>query len=307
MTDPSVDRPSADHPYVDRPVVDRDAALQVARTQAAAWGLDEPVALRHGMNALYRCGSVVLRVGRATGPAAASHELVRWLLDNGIPTVEPIDGITADLDGFAVTGWRLERETRRAIDWRVVGSVVAAVHRLPHTGVPSSYPVPSPTVFPWWDFDGLLDDVGIDIDAAALDGLRSAVERHRGWRSEVAVDPVLCHGDVHPGNVMMTGRGALLVDWDLMCVANPAWDHAMLANHHRRWGGDPAVYDAFAAGAGRSLRHDPLTAALGELRDVAATLLRVRAGRHDDAARAEAEQRLRSWRGDADAPVWRAQ
>lgn len=295
------------HPYVDRPVVDRDAAMRVAQVQAAAWRLDEPVVLRHGMNALYRCGPVVLRVGRATGPATASHELVRWLLDNGIPTIEPVEGLTADVDGFAVTGWRLERETRRAVDWRVVGAIVAAVHALPLAAVPSEYPLPSPTVFPWWDFDRLLDEVGSDIDAAALDGLRGAVETNRGWRTAVEVDQVLCHGDVHPGNVLMTGRGVLLVDWDLLCVANPAWDHAMLANHHRRWGGDPSVYDAFAAGAGRDRRDDPLTRALGELRDVAATLLRVRAGRHDEAARAEAERRLRFWRGDPDAPVWRAQ
>lgn len=296
-----------EHPYVDRPVVDRNAAIRVARIQATAWELDDPVVLRHGMNALYRCGAVVLRVGRATGPAAASHALVRWLLDHDIPTVEPVDGLTADRDGFAVTGWRLERETRRAIDWRVVGSVVAAVHALPAADVPADYPVPSPTVFPWWDFDALFDDVRPDIDDAALDGLRAVVERHRGWRADVETDAVLCHGDVHPGNVMMTGRGPLLVDWDLMCVANPAWDHAMLANHHRRWGGDPAVYDRFALGIGRSRRGEPLTLALGQLRDVAATLLRVRAGRHDDAARAEAERRLRSWRGDPDAPVWRAQ
>ena len=296
-----------EHPYVDRPVVDRDAALRTATMQATEWGLDEPVVLRHGMNALYRCGPVVLRVGRATGPAAASHALVRWLREHRIPTVEPVDGLSADRDGFAVTGWRLERETRRAVDWRVVGGIVASIHALSPDDVPADYPVPSPTVFPWWDFDRLLDDVSTDIDAAALDGLRASVERHRGWRSKVEVDTVLCHGDVHPGNVMMTGRGPLLVDWDLMCVANPAWDHAMLANHHRRWGGDPVVYDAFASGAGGSRRDDPLTQALGELRDVAATLLRVRAGRHDAAARAEADRRLGSWRGDPAAPTWRAQ
>ena len=298
---------TAQHPYVDRPVVDRDAAARVARDRAASWGLDDPVVLRHGMNALYRCGDVVLRVGRATGPAAASHALVRRLLDHGIPTVEPVDDLAADLDGFAVTAWRLERETRRAIDWRAVGSIVAAVHALPPDAVPDDYPVPSPTVFPWWDFDTLLADVGADIDVAALDGLVATVERHRGWRAAVDRDPVLCHGDVHPGNVMMTGRGPLLVDWDLLCLADPAWDHAMLAHHHRRWGGDPAVYDAFSLGVGGSRRDEPLTSALGELRDVAATLLRVRAGRHDEAARAEAERRLRSWRGDPDAPVWRAQ
>lgn len=301
------DRPLVDRPFVDRPVVDRAAAAAVAHDRAAAWRLDEPIVLRHGMNALYRCGEVVLRVGRATAPATASHDVVRWLRGHGIATVEPLEGLTADIDGFAVTGWRLERETRRAVDWAEVGRMVAIVHSLPLDEVPGSYPVPSPTAFPWWDFDELLADVADELDEEARTGLQSAVERHRSWRELVVADATLCHGDVHPGNVMMTSRGPLLVDWDLMCRAHPAWDHAMLASYHGRWGGDPDVYDRFAHGVGRSLRDDPLTIALGELRDVAATLLRVSAGRHDPAARAEAERRMRSWRGDTDAPVWQAQ
>ena len=296
-----------DRPFVDRPVADTDAAYQEAVAWAEVWGLEAPVVLRHGMNVLYRCGDVVLRVGRATAPAAASHQLVRWLRSNGVPTVEPLDGLTADGDGFAITGWHLVREVRRAVDWVAVGRAIRLVHELPPDEAPPAYPIPSPTTFPWWDFDSLLADTADELDDAAATGIRAVIERHRAWTDEIGHDAVLCHGDVHPGNVMMTGAGAIVVDWDLMCRAHPAWDHAMLASHHRHWGGDPAAYDAFAHGYGRSLRDDELTLALGELRDVAATLLRVRAGRHDDAARAEAERRLRTWRGDPDAPTWRAQ
>ena len=47
--------------------------------------------------------------------------------------------------------------------------------------------------------------------------------------------------------------------------------------------------------------------ALAELRLVAATLMRVTASIADPGAGAEAERRLRYWRGDADAPAWHAQ
>ena len=47
--------------------------------------------------------------------------------------------------------------------------------------------------------------------------------------------------------------------------------------------------------------------AIAELRLVAATLMRLRAGRHDPAAMPEAQRRLAYWRGDPDAPTWRAQ
>ena len=301
----SAGRPAA-RPFVDQPVTDRAEAARTAARQAHAWGLDPPVALRHGMNSLFRAGDVVLRVGRASAPAAAAHALARWLLDAGVPTVPPVPGLAADIDGLAVTGWRWVREVRRAIDWRAVGAAVRRVHALPVADVPDGYPVPTPTAFPWWRFDALLDDVADDIDPRALAGLRGAIDRHRGWEHDVRRGPVLCHGDVHPGNVLSSTEGPLLVDWDLAGAAAPAWDHAMLTTLATRWGGDAEVYPAFADGYGRSFAIDPLTRTLGELRNVAATLLRIRAGRHDPLAAAEAERRLAYWRGDSDAP-WHAQ
>jgi hypothetical protein len=55
------------------------------------------------------------------------------------------------------------------------------------------------------------------------------------------------------------------------------------------------------------MRGDGQAEAIAELRLVAATLMRVLAGRRDPAARAEAERRLRYWRGEPDAPQWTAQ
>ncbi len=49
-----------------------------------------------------------------------------------------------------------------------------------------------------------------------------------------------------------------------------------------------------------------MTIAIAELRLVAATLLRLRAGRADAAAMPEAQRRLAFWRGDPAAPLWTA-
>ena len=88
-------------PYVDRPVTDREQAARAASTAADRWGLAGPRVLRHGMNALYAAGDVVLRVGAATAPPAAAHELARWLLDHEVPTIRPVDGLATDIGGFA--------------------------------------------------------------------------------------------------------------------------------------------------------------------------------------------------------------
>jgi hypothetical protein len=99
----------------------------------------------------------------------------------------------------------------------------------------------------------------------------------------------------------------VLLDWDLLCLGPPAWDHAPLMTWTQRWGGEPGIYEAFAQGAGESLRDDPVAEAIAELRLVAATLMRVRAGLSDSSARGEAELRLRYWRDEPDAPQWHAQ
>lgn len=294
-------------PYVDRPVGDVDLADRVAADAAAQLGLARPERLRVGMNALYRCRDTVLRVGRPSAPGALASELALRLLELGVPVAEPVAGAVYEADGLVATGWRRLRATGAAIDWTAVGRIVRHVHGIDPRDLPAGYPLPSPTSFPWWDFEAMLADVAADIDDAALGAIRATVDRHVGWTDMVRSGAVVCHGDVHPGNVMMTDRGPVLLDWDLMCVANPGWDHAMLITLAERWGGDPGVYPAFAAGYGRSSSGDPGASAFAALRNVAATLMRVRAGRADPAARAEAARRLRFWRGEQGAPMWTAQ
>jgi Ser/Thr protein kinase RdoA (MazF antagonist) len=294
-------------PFVDRAVTDLSRADRAATVAAEQWGLRSPKLIRRGMNALYACDDVVLRVGDATAHPALAHQLVEALAEHGVPVVPPVTGMAETLGGLAVSAWRRIEATEIPIDWRVVGAAVRHVHEFPPELVPVGYPAPPPTAFPWWDFDGLLEEVGDHIDDAAIGGLRATVERHRGWDADVAHDPVVCHGDVHPGNVLVSAGGPLLIDWDLLCTANPAWDHAMLTTYAERWGGDAGTYAAFAEGYGTSLADDPLARAVGELRNVAATLMRVRAGVADPRAADEAERRLQYWRGDPHAPVWRAQ
>lgn len=297
---------TAERPFVDRPVVDREAAASTAATAADRFGLPAPRLLRHGMNSIYVCGDAVVRVGTSTAPAVASHELARWLLEAGIPTAQPLPGCAIDLQGFSVTGWKRIDATAVPIDWVSVGAVVRRVHLLDPADVPCRYPVADPTMFPWWQLEELLDDVSGDIDVVARDAIRAVVERHDGWQSAVRDGRVLCHGDVHPGNVVMSDAGPVLLDWDLLSFANPAWDHAMMTTYASRWGGEATAYARFAEGYGHSLADDPLTIAVGELRNVAATLMRVRAGRTDPGAAAEAARRLRSWRGETD-EAWLAQ
>lgn len=299
-------------PFVDRPVADVDGASRLAASAARDWGLDAPHLLRHGMNAIFAAGDdAVIRVGCPTAPASASIALARALDAHGIRVVLPLVDEVVGNDELRATCWERVPTGAADIDWHDVGAIVRRVHELDRAILPAEYPAPSPADFPWWDFPSLLAEVSSAIDDEALDGLGRAIGRWEGWSDFTSATgrdlTVVCHGDVHPGNVMMGDDGPILIDWDLLCLAPAGWDHAPLMTWSARWGGRPGMYEEFADGYGVSMRGNRHAEAFAELRLVAATLMRVRAGIDDPRKMPEAQSRLAYWRGDPDAPAFRAQ
>ena len=293
----------AERPFVDRPVGDPARATAAAARAVDHWALPEPVLARVGMSAIFTTGDVVLRVATPSAPAEAALALAALLDATGVRVARPARPDVVRHDGMSVTAWERLRPIAEPPDWAAVGAMVARIHDLERSELPSAYPVPPAASFPWWQFATLLGEVGDLLDAPARAGIDRAIKRHGWWTSRPA--DTVCHGDVHPGNVVSTERGPVLIDWDLLCVAPAGWDHAMLLRIER-WGGDPSAYAAFADGYGRSLADDDVAIAIAELRLVAATLMRLRAGRGDPAALPEALRRLAYWRGDHDAPTWHA-
>lgn len=297
----------AELPYVAQPVGDVSRATRAAQAYASAHGLQQPVLLRVAMNAIFAAGrDVVLRVGHTTAPPEHAANLAERLLDAGVRVPHQL-GQPAAVDGLAVAA--VERiHPSGTVDWVAVGRMIRRVHQLDVAEVAALSPLPRADRFPWWRFDEMLDELADDLDPAAVDGLRAAVDQHLPTLRAVAdEDLVVCHGDVHVGNVLASTSGPVLLDWDLVCAGPPHWDHGALATLASHWGGDPHVLRQFVAGYGADLSLDPLGQAIAQLRLVAATLLRVGAGRSDPAARAESERRLRTWRGDPSAPAWTAQ
>ena len=271
---------------------------------------------------------VAIRVGHPTAPPEVAVELAEWLASLGVVVPRPAAGGTVrqppavahhvadpaahegDEPGppLAATLWEWIEPLDVAVDWRSIGAMLARLHATEVDRAPVGLPLPAPWRFPWWDFAALFDGLGehaTGADADAFAAMRGVVDRHAGW-DEPPGPFVLCHGDVHPGNVMMSDRGAVLLDWDLACVAPAGWDHGPMMRWATHWGGAATDYEDFAAGYGRSMVGDPFAEAVADLRLVAATLMRVRAADHDPAARPEAQRRLDSWRG-VDVGPWHAQ
>lgn len=288
------------------------AALTSAAEQAARrWGLPVPALVRIGANGVFAADDVILRVSRSTAPMGTALVFAERLAAAGIRVARPARADWLDLpDGLAVTAWeRIDFDPDGVIDWERIGAMVATVHEFDPAGV--DHPLPFCGDFPWWDFDAILHDATEDTDdtddASDLAILRGAIARDAWWYADARSGPlVVSHGDVHPGNVLVAADGPVLIDWDLLCVGPREWDHAALATWSDRWGGEPGAYEAFATGYRRAIDQQMLEA-IAELRLVAATLMRLKRGRLDQVHRAEAERRMRYWRGDPDAPMWRAQ
>lgn len=264
-----------------------------------------------GANGVFLSGGVILRVSRPTAPMSAALHLADLLVGEGIRVAQPArpDAITFE-NGLAVTAWqRIEHDPTLPVDWKRVGAMVAKVHAIDPARVGAAaigHPLPFCATFPWWDFDTMMREAD-SLDATTIAALRAARDRH-GWWARAALDRemVLCHGDVHPGNVLVDGDGPVLIDWDLLCLGPPAWDHAPMMTWTRRWAGEPGIYEAFSRGYGAPVDGE-LARAIAEMRLLAATLMRLQRARLDPAQGDEAMRRLAYWRCEPDAPMWRAQ
>ncbi len=299
---------SPELPFVAAPPGTVESVTRSAQRAAEHWGYDAPQLVRMGMNGIFSAGDgVLLRVSRPTATPEQAVWLAELLTRLGLKVPTYLRSEPFVTDGHAVFAIAGVVECG-PIDWRVVGEMIARLHTVAASTIAAGYPLPFCGDFPWWNFAALMDDVGADLDAAAHLAIETAIERSLPLlEARRSATSVVCHGDVHPGNVIQSADGPVLLDWDLLCRGPAAWDHAPLMTWTARWGGEPEIYETFASGYGCSFRADPVAEAIAELRLVAATLMRVRAARTSPSAVAEADARLRYWRGEIDAPQWHAQ
>ena len=296
-----------------------DSADALARLVAKELGLDHPARERVSMNAVYRCGTAVIRVSRPTVDPIVAIDTAHFLLDKRIPTAVPfVDRSFHDphIDpNLAATVWRhIDIDSRARPNWRDVGTAIRALHSLDPSEISDRHPLPRATRFPWWNVPSILDEVAPSMSTTHHESLSTAWARLR-WAIE-AIDehpshPVVVHGDLHPGNVVVerTTKRTVILDWDLLSSSSVVWDHAPLMRWTSRWSersskvSDP--YLEFSEGYGTSLIDDPLAEALAELRLLVATLMRAKSAMNDPTGRAEATKRLGYWTGEDDRP-WNA-
>jgi Ser/Thr protein kinase RdoA (MazF antagonist) len=78
----------------------------------------------------------------------------------------------------------------------------------------------------------------------------------------------IVHGDAHPGNVVVTAQGPVLVDFDLAGVGLASWDLTVAIVHHRRFGMPSRTLSAALRAYGTDPRGHPGFDTLARLQEL---------------------------------------
>jgi len=283
-----------------------EAAGRVARSVAAHLGLAAPLLLRVGTSAVFRCGDTAVRIGAKGAEPEPTIRLVRFLAGAGIPVPVPLAG-PFDVDGHPVAIWRWVAATGQPVDGEALGRVVARVHAIVLSDLPGVVNIPS------WS-ERAVADAGpalIEIRSRSLlprvqlERLEAVYRHHLGWETRTQTPTVVCHGDLHLNNVLVTDDGLCLIDWDTVCLAPACWDHAMFTTLDL-WGGPRGFYGAFSRGYGHDYSTDPGCRDLAVPRLLAASANLVLNAQWDNRAAAQVAVRMGYWMGDSSARSWEA-
>jgi Ser/Thr protein kinase RdoA (MazF antagonist) len=187
------------------------------------------------------------------------------------------------------------------------GEVVARLHRIAPARLKDVVALPFCGDAAWLAVEQnlALAEAANVVGADGLVVLRRECVALRNWQERARQEaPVVCHGDLHPQNFLMTGDDVVIIDWDAICVGPQAWDHAALTTWADRWGGAAKSCPDFARGYGADLRDSPLAKELAALRLFAPTINMIINAGSDPTLAAEARARMRYWLGDPAAPTW---
>lgn len=215
--------------------------------------------LRFGENAIYHLPNEqkVIRVGRSIVAAAKEVLVATWLADNGLPaaTVAPnfLDGPMV-VDDLPVTVWNHIRESGPPITASEFGRVLRDLHSVPE---PAEFQLPKFSPMP--KVEGRLDHLAsTDIPERDLAFLRERFHQLSAEfsRLDFELPPGPIHGDAHPGNLMRSDRGAILViDLEDFCYGPREWDAAVMSVRRQAFGWESeAEYRGYVKAYG----YDPL-------------------------------------------------
>lgn len=212
---------------------------------------------------IQHAASVQRQVAFARAAARVDAPVVRLQVPEAIEVF--LDGTSwlvtmwALLEPVAPVGAQALGQAARALHHRSMG-VYPAQEQVSASGgpTPGAEP-PVPPADPLAAARALLARPHRFLTPADQAGLQDLVEQlTQRWEVELALAPrALVHGDLHPGNVVVTAAGPVLVDLEYAGVGPVGLDLAAVGAHVKRYGLDPQWIQGFAQGYGEALHEAP--------------------------------------------------
>ena len=270
-----------------------------------------PRLIRVGTNAVYELHTRDDQALGRVSPSDYEPELLKqqmefagWLHSQGFPTSAPLIPEIIWVGGRGTTLWEwITPDEGADIDFYALGELLARLH-----SVTDMYRGSLPNWEPLGRLGDRLSAVEID-DAFGKDDRQVLCD----WRDKLLADvkalsfdrpagPI--HGDVHTGNVILSGGQLYIVDLDRIARGPREWDLTQILVANARFGTPANKLDAFMAGYGWDIRQHPGAELLQQLRALFMTSWLLTLPR-TDAVQAEIKNRLTYWRNpDAEAPLW---
>ena len=213
------------------------------------YSAEDAILLRHHTNAVYAVDDAIIKIARpelGIDSLRAVADLVRWLHEAGLPTVQLLPGIEQPLvvDGLGVTVWeRLDGAIARPVSTGELGGLLRQLHQLEIPPMPLPHLDPIPGIRHSIDTSPMLTDAERHLLTARLDGFADefrTLSSPMGWG--------LIQSDPQVRNALRRGDGnAVLADWDGARIGDRIWDVATIAVHCRRFGNNAGLADFVAA------------------------------------------------------------
>lgn len=247
--------------------------------------------------------NVVVRVKPIAEAAESSRSitLLRWLIDQGFPAVEPLDvSQPVQCGAFVVTLWvRYPQHQAAPPPPSALGTLLRQLHQLPDP--PMELP-------PYQPLASLHEAVKFSSTLGPDDRhwLESAIKKsqndYRALRSPLGLGFI--HGDAYPGNTLWDGDTVRLADWDEVALGPRELD---LANTFQgaRFGRTQQELGDFVQHYGHDPSPWPGLRTLINMRDLhtLASFIR-RADRGDRSASAQLAHRLATLQAQAPQARW---
>lgn len=194
----------------------------------------------------------VARAGEAPRAIQAELDFAVLAAGHGMPVLAPENPQATPTGHGTVSFWPLLSPTGGTAGWPWLAQVLARIHQLPAGGYPHRCDPLGRIrnrLGRYRQWPGARDPVTETAEAAC---------RELGDElAEMTWPPAMVHGDAHPGNVVVTAAGPILVDFDLAGAGPAMWDLTIPVVHHRRFGAPGHMLSAFFAAYGSDPRGHP--------------------------------------------------